>query len=132
VTYFKDEEFACPCSREECDAPQGPHRLLRLYLDRAREMLGAPIIVTSGNRCAAHNADVGGETDSEHVFPEGCLGADVAAVDGIDGRSRYLLVEAVRQAGFTRLGLYRDNHVHVGIGDAVDEHRFPPQVIWVR
>jgi uncharacterized protein YcbK (DUF882 family) len=109
---------------------RGPHRLLRLYLDRAREMLGRAIIVESGNRCAAHNADVGGEDKSEHGYPEGCLGADL---DANTSREKWQLVDALRQAGFTRIGLYHNRgSVHAGVGDAVDPETWPANVLWVR
>lgn len=125
-----DREFYCPCQRAECDAKRGPHRLLRLYLDRAREMLGAPITVTSGNRCAAHNADVHGEDKSEHVYPEGCVGADLHAGTS---RERWALTDACRHAGFTRFVYYHgDAHIHVGIGDSIDVEAWPSNVIVVR
>lgn len=131
MSNFRDAEFYCPCWRADCDGKgKGPHRLLRLYLDRAREMLGAPIMVTSGNRCAAHNADVHGEDKSEHVYPEGCIGADLHVADS---RARWALLDACRHAGFTRFVFYaKDDHIHVGIGDSFDAEAWPPNVIAVR
>lgn len=130
MSNFLDREFYCPCQREDCDAKKGPHRLLRLYLDRAREMLGAPIVVTSGNRCPAHNAEVHGEAKSEHVHPEGCVGADLHTPTS---RDRWALTDACRHAGFTRLVYYHaDSHMHVGIGDSLDPETWPPNVIVVR
>ena len=125
MTFFAASEFACRCGRPECDAPKDCHRLLRLYLNRAREMLGAPIVVTSGNRCAWHNAQVGGVAVSEHVDSEGCLGADLACTTST---ARALLLDAIRHAGITRVVLY-PRHVHVGIGDMLEPPRFPGHVV---
>lgn len=122
-----DAEFRCQCGRAECDAPTGPHRLLGLYLDRVREMYGQPLVVTSGNRCAVHNANEGGGAVSEHVWPDGCLGADVRCGGS---RDRARLLDAIRQAGVTRVGLYAA-HVHIGIGDFVAPASFPPIVAWL-
>lgn len=127
MKWFRDEEFRCPCRRPECDAPIGPHRLLGIYLDEIRERWGRALIVSSGNRCADHNARVGGVDGSEHVQPGGCLGADVACWTS---RDRALLLDAVRHSGITRVGVYR-RHLHIGVGDAVASEKFPSPVVWV-
>lgn len=128
--FNEDLEFRCQCGKPTCDAPVKPHRLLALYLDQARDMYGQAIIVTSGNRCKSNNLAVGGEDPSEHVWPEGCLGCDVRC---LDGRQRFHLLEAFRHAGFRRLGVYaRDGHLHVGIGDTVENSPFPADVVWVK
>lgn len=41
--------------------------LVRHVLDPAREMWGRPIRVTSGYRCTALNAAVGGSRNSQHI-----------------------------------------------------------------
>lgn len=128
LKYFDvNREFKCPCQSPSCNAPILPHRLLGLYLDRAREMLGLPIVVTSGNRCRTHNTLIGGTEPSEHVWPEGCLGADL---DAPDGRSAWQLHDALRQAGFTRIGWYK-KHLHAGVGDIVAPAQFPTTVLWM-
>lgn len=124
VTNFAPDEFRCRCGRPECDAPKDCHRLLRLYLDRMRDMLGVAIVVTSGNRCAEWNKRQGGQPDSEHVNADGCLGADVACANSA---LRWRMLDAARHAGFTRIGVY-PKHLHVGVGDMP---RFPPNVVWV-
>lgn len=121
-------EFACRCGRgAECRAPKQPHRLLLLYLDQAREVYGHPIIVTSGNRCAWWNLRQGGEDPSEHVQADGCLGADIACSSS---RERAFLLNAIRLAGITRVGVY-PRHLHVGVGDAVNPEAFPSPRTWV-
>ena len=54
-------EFQCPC----CHAVI-VHRKLVSLLQRLREMQGGPLVVTSGYRCAPHNAAVGGVANSLH------------------------------------------------------------------
>ena len=44
--------------------------LVHEVLDPARERLGKPIIVNSGYRCAKHNREVGGATNSQHMKGE--------------------------------------------------------------
>lgn len=127
LRYFRDEEFRCPCGAADCSAPVGPHRLLGLYLDRAREQYGQPIVITSGNRCHTHNQLVGGEAKSEHVWPGGCLGADVRCVTS---RDRARLLDALRLAGVTRVGIY-GRHLHVGVGDMIDAATWPAIMTWV-
>ena len=127
MRFFKDEEFLCGCQRPECPAPKAPHRLLGLYLDRMREMYGAPIVITSGNRCPEHNRAEGGEEKSEHVWPDGCLGVDVRCSGS---RERGRLLDAARHAGISRIGIY-SAHLHVGIGDTILAGQWPPTVTWV-
>lgn len=42
--------------------------LLPEYLQKARDHFGKPLIITSGYRTTAHNANVGGVSNSQHVF----------------------------------------------------------------
>ncbi len=112
MSHFTDDEFLCRCGRPECDAPTKPSRLLRLYLDRMREMYDAPIVVNSGNRCAFWNEHEGGVAGSEHERAEGCEGADVRC---LGSRERWKMLDAARQAGFTRVGIGK-TFLHVGVG----------------
>lgn len=124
--YFRLAEFNCKCSRADCDAPKYPHTLLLRYLDQMREMYGGPLYVTSGNRCAVHNAAVGGAQQSEHLSADGCLGADLACPSN---EIRWRMLEAAMRAGFTRIGIYA-KHLHVGVGDMVAE-TYPKDRVWV-
>ncbi|MDR1732196.1 MAG: hypothetical protein LBR61_08925 [Synergistaceae bacterium] len=53
--------------------------MLVLYLDMLRSAWGGPVVVNSGWRCEAHNAEVGGSKNSRHKI--GCA-ADVRAERG--------------------------------------------------
>lgn len=60
---FKRGEFACRCG---CGFDTVDHRLVE-GLQRLRDIVGEPIHVNSGCRCAAHNAAIGGSPRSQHL-----------------------------------------------------------------
>ena len=67
IKYFKRQEFACPCPR--CGGfPYEPVEPLVRLADKVREHFGAPATVSSGVRCEAHNAEVGGVANSKHRY----------------------------------------------------------------
>lgn len=67
VKYFKKDEFRCKCGKF-CDGfPAEPEKRLVQLADRVREHFGAAAIVSSGVRCATHNANVGGVATSRHM-----------------------------------------------------------------
>lgn len=114
-TYFNDYEFACSCHRHATDA-QG-HNILdntidkRLVdvLDAIRERIGQPIYINSGYRCPAHNAEVGGVPNSQHV--EGTA-ADIT-YDGIDVD---YLAQVAKECGADGVGRYYcQDFVHVDV-----------------
>ena len=66
IEYFTREEFRCPCGK--CDGfPASPREILLREADALRRFFGAPVTVTSGVRCSAHNAAVGGVANSRHL-----------------------------------------------------------------
>lgn len=71
IKYFIREEFRCPCGR--CGGfPVEPQESMVRTVDEIRRRLGIPISIVegggSGVRCAAHNAEVGGVSNSQHLF----------------------------------------------------------------
>ena len=71
IRYFKRDEFRCPCGR--CGGfPVEPQESMVRTVDEIRRRLGVPVSVVdgggSGVRCAAHNAEVGGVANSQHLF----------------------------------------------------------------
>jgi uncharacterized protein YcbK (DUF882 family) len=60
--HFSEEELACPC----CGACNVTQELVDA-LNKLRDLAGAPIVIDSGYRCAAHNAAIGGEPHSYHM-----------------------------------------------------------------
>lgn len=62
--------------------------------------MAAPLRITSGRRCALHNADVGGAPLSRHKL---AIAADIA----LTGHDPAGLARAARSAGFTGIGFGR-------------------------
>ena len=63
IKWFKKSEFRCKCG---CGSDTMNETLVRVA-DRTREHFGKPITVSSGRRCANHNARVGGVSNSRHL-----------------------------------------------------------------
>lgn len=84
MKYFTIEELCKSNTARENDIINVPSRceiealeaLVNNILDPLREAFGRPIIVTSGYRCFALNAFVGGARDSQHRYGEA---ADIEA-----------------------------------------------------
>lgn len=102
-------------SLSEFDSPDTPgsgsmiDKHLVRGLNRARHILGSAIRVNSGYRTPAQNDRVGGVSNSAHLRG---LAADITpTVATLDE-----LLDAVRSAGFRRIGIYRSrNFLHVDI-----------------
>ena len=63
--HFQKSEFACKCG---CGYDAINYNLVSLLEDIRAHFGGNPLIVTSGCRCATHNANVGGVQGSRHVL----------------------------------------------------------------
>lgn len=95
IRYFTRQEFACKCGK--CGGfPTEPDRALVQLADDVREHFGAPMIPSSGVRCAAHNANVGGVSGSRHLSGKaldfcirGKSAAQILAFVQRDPRTRY-------------------------------------------
>lgn len=82
---FYLKNFLCPCGLcSPMDFQIHPDLIERLQA--ARDEYGKPIYITSGFRCTAHNARVGGEADSAHLTG---FAADIACTNSTQ---RFLLV----------------------------------------
>jgi len=92
-------------------------------LDIARDIYGHPMVITSGFRTIEYNRQL-----LERGYPASprsshLLGwaADIAVPNS---RKRFLMLEALLDAGFNRIGVY-DEHLHVDM----DPNK-SPNVIW--
>jgi len=116
---FSTSEFRCKC----CGGVVVNQQLVAM-LQRMRDQLGRPMVITSGYRCLRHNALVGGVSDSYHM--QG-MAADVVYQGGLE---LLTLVQAAISAGFKRIGIYsigiyRRGFVHLDVGN------MPSPAMWV-
>ena len=67
IRYFTRAEFRCPCGK--CGGfPVEPEKTLVRLADQVRDHFGAPVMVSSGVRCQAHNDELPGSAkNSYHV-----------------------------------------------------------------
>lgn len=104
--YFSDRETECHCG---CGFNE-PHPLLMEYLDKLREAVGGPLILSNVCRCEEHNLEVGGVPGSQHTLGNA---ADVIVPDGwtVDE-----LADLAIQIGFDGVGrYYSEGFVHVDV-----------------
>jgi len=113
--YFKLSEFDSPDQPGSGEMME--HEVVQA-LDIARDIYGYPIIVTSGFRSVSRNKAIGGSRKSSHLLG---YAVDVAVPNS---HRRFLLMEALLDAGFTRFGIGED-FIHVDMDPQKD-----PNVIW--
>lgn len=99
---FKPSELACKHCGQYYHWPEFMDRLQSM-----RDYVGRPLIITSGHRCAVHNARVGGAPLSQHKR----LAVDIS----LRGHSLQSLVVAAQRAGFTGRG-YANTFLHLDLG----------------
>lgn len=95
-------------------------RILAFQLQRARSVLGRPLVVVSGYRDPVHNARVGGGRKSQHLLAKA---ADLIVPDE-DGRAVYTFPDGkkvkcwtgARLAGFFEALMSTDHIVNGGLG----------------
>ena len=123
MKYFKDTDFLCKCGCGTTCTDE-----LKQKLDNAREYAGIPFIINSPARCAKHNASVGGAKASRHLpmvkDKDGKMKSDATDIRALDGKSKFLVVKGMIQAGFKGIGInFTKGFVH---GDLrPDEIIFP-------
>jgi len=111
---FTEKEFECPdCQKQIMDS------MFMWRLQEARTLAGIPFRINSGWRCKAHNEAVGGTPNSSHLKG---LAADIRCRVS---RTRFLILYALMDVGFNRIGV-ADDFIHVDIDpDKTND------VIWV-
>lgn len=68
IKHFNRKEFGCKCGKYCNGFPVEPSLELARILDKIRDHFGKPVIITSGIRCKQHNANVGGVSNSQHLY----------------------------------------------------------------
>jgi len=102
--YFKEKELVCKCG---CGLNNMNVKLVHM-LDRTRDLVGNPIYLSSGSRCAEHNKNENGSPTSSHLKG---LAADIRISNGTE---RYKVVSALLLVGFSRIGI-SENFIHVDL-----------------
>lgn len=109
IRFFTREEFACQCGKY-CDGyPTEMQRKVVELADGARAYFGKPGIVVSGLRCKAHNANVGGVENSQHMYGE----AVDLKIQGVQAKD--LLDYILKQPGVRYAYAINDTNVHFDI-----------------
>ena len=107
VEHFSKAEFA---------APENMGAEFVLWLDRLREKAGVPMTITSSYRTPAHNAAVGGATDSAHTDVP-CNAVDIGERPRPDDKNwnftRWQIVTTAIAMGCRRIGMYQDGSLHL-------------------
>ena len=88
IKYFKKPEFACKCGKYCNGYPVDVDMNMVKIADEIRSRIGKPIRINSGIRCKIHNANVGGVSNSQHLFgngadlgcPIGCTPTQMASI----------------------------------------------------
>jgi len=120
--HFSLDEFRCKVNGKPCPHCHGSVIVVPALieaLEDIREFSGISIQITSGYRCAAHNAEVGGKPSSAHLAGE-------AADFWVSGdKDRFKFLEAVFTYGPVRVGIGKD-FLHVDVSKSL-----PSEVAWL-
>jgi len=111
--HFDEDEFKCPHCGEVKVNP-----VLVETLEDIRKYTDIPMKITSGYRCAAHNAAVGGKPSSAH------LAGDAADFAVFSDKDRFKFLEAIFIYGPVRIGIGKD-FIHVDVSLTL-----PHEVVW--
>jgi len=113
---FSEHEFRCPCCSEI-----GLDRRLLPALQKFRDLLGRPVIITSGCRCLTHNASLGSHRASTHVFERGPIfvvgtkAADVK-VSGLNLSEMLHAAEQIPEFAEGGIGIYpNEGFLHLDV-----------------
>lgn len=69
IKYFTRAEFRCKCGGKYCNGfPAEPQEGMVRAIDNVREHFGKAFTPNSGVRCPTHNANVGGASNSRHLY----------------------------------------------------------------
>lgn len=109
MTSITTGSFPCPCAAcKASPSPAGISQALAAHLNAMETLIAGSITVTSGRRCPAHNAAIGGAPDSQHL--QG-MAADIATDTS---SAAYALVKAAFAVGVPFIEV-APHHVHIDL-----------------
>ena len=107
---FSRREFRCKCGRKDCDAAPLDMRLV-YALQELRDLIGLPLIVTSGCRCRWYNSRLPDASyNSRHLSG---IAADIVCADLTPVELRHF-AQAVPAFDKGGIGIY-DWGIHVDV-----------------
>ena len=110
IKYFNKSEFACKCEGKYCKGyPAEMNEKVVKMADKVREHFGTAVIISSGLRCAKHNTNVGGVTNSRHKLGK--------AIDFcvVGKKSDEVLSYVVKQSDIRYTYAINDQFVHMDV-----------------
>lgn len=116
--HFLDQEMRC-----KCGCGKLPPQDFQDKVEALREAFGAPLVISSGARCAAHNQAVSTTgPDGPHT---------VAAVDfRIHGPPAFRLVKLALEMGFTGIGVHQKGPREGRFIHVDSSPRHPRPMLW--
>lgn len=108
TAHFAMEEYRCDCDGYCSGWPCAMNPALLDKIETLRGVFGQPVIITSGVRCEARNAEVGGVAWSFHM--RGCA-ADLYCPGVAVGE----MAGAAKDVGLNVLPYYAHGYIHVEI-----------------
>ena len=90
IKHFKKSEFACKCGKYCNSYPAEIDLKMVKWADAIRDRIGKPISINSGLRCKTHNANVGGVSNSQHLYG---TAADLGCPAGITPKKMASIAE---------------------------------------
>jgi len=118
MKYFKESEFNCNCG--ECNKGFNDINVrLKLNLELARAASGVSYSLSSAMRCATHNKNERGKSDSSHLRG---LAVDIKVSNSYN---RFRILSGLIKAGFNRIGIAK-TFIHADVDLDKD-----PEVIWL-
>ncbi len=113
IKHFRAEEFVC----KHCGKVIIEGQLIEI-LEKLREYLKEPVIITSAYRCEGHNRAIGGVSNSAHVKG---YAVDIKV---LSSQTRYRVIEYLLKEGINRIGIAKD-FIHFDL-----DPEKPQNVIW--
>lgn len=92
IKHFNKSEFACKCGKHCNGYPADIDLKMVKWADAIRDRIGKPIPVNSGLRCKKHNANVGGVSNSQHLYG---TAADLGCPAGVTPRKMASIAEEI-------------------------------------